>query len=90
MTLYLPDANVLIRAHADYYPIDRIRPFWDWLLAQAIAGHVRMPREIYEEVAGSPDLLGQWLRQPQVRQAIVLAEGNCSPRPGERVAGSFG
>ena len=30
MTLYLPDANVLIRAHEDYYLIDRIPPFWDW------------------------------------------------------------
>ena len=74
MTLYLPDANVLIRAHADYYPIERIKPFWDWLLAQAVAGYVKMPREIYDEVAGSPDLLGQWLRHPEVRQAIVLAE----------------
>lgn len=33
MTVYLIDANVLIRAHGDYYPIDRIKPFWDWLLA---------------------------------------------------------
>lgn len=74
MTLYLLDANVLIRAHADYYPIDRIKPFWDWLLGQTAAGHIKMPREIYDEVAGSPDLLGQWLRQPEVRKAIVLAE----------------
>jgi len=74
MTLYLLDANVLIRAHADYYPIDRIKPFWEWLLGQAQAGRVKMPREIYDEVAGSPDLLGQWLRQPEVREAIVLAE----------------
>ncbi len=25
MTLYLLDANVLIQAHEDYYPVDRIR-----------------------------------------------------------------
>lgn len=74
MTVYLIDANVLIRAHGDYYPIDRIKPFWDWLLAQAEAGRVRMPREIYDEVARSPDLLGQWLRRPEVRKAIVLPE----------------
>ncbi len=29
MTLYLVDANVLIRAHEDYYPLDRIPQFWD-------------------------------------------------------------
>ena len=48
MTLYLIDANVLIRAHADYYPIDRIKPFWEWLLGMAEADRVKMPREIYD------------------------------------------
>ena len=33
MTLYLMDANVLIRAHADYYPLDRLPQFWAWLLS---------------------------------------------------------
>jgi hypothetical protein len=74
MTLYLMDANVPIRAHGDYYPIDRIAPFWEWLLAQAEADRVKMPRQIYDEVAKSPDLLGQWLRRTEVRKAIILAE----------------
>ncbi len=74
MMVYLIDANVLIRAHGDYYPIDRIKPFWDWLLAEVEAGRVQMPREIYDEVAKSPDLLGQWLRQPEVKKAIILPE----------------
>jgi hypothetical protein len=74
MTVYLIDANVLIRAHGDYYPIDRIKPFWGWLLAEAESGRVKMPYEVYDEVAKSPDLLGQWLQQPQVRKAIVLPE----------------
>jgi len=82
MTLHLVDANVLIRAHADYYPIDRIRPFWEWLLAMAEAGRIKTPREIYEEIAGSPDLLGQWLRRPEVRKAIILPE----PTDGATVA----
>lgn len=74
MTLYLVDANILIRAHGDYYPIDRIVPFWDWLLAMAQEDRVKMPREIYDEVAKSPDLLGQWLRRPDVKRAIILNE----------------
>lgn len=74
MTLFLMDANVPIRAHGDYYPIDRIAPFWEWLLVQAEADRVKMPREIYDEVAKSPDLLGQWLRRAEVRKAIILAE----------------
>lgn len=74
MTLHLIDANVLIRAHGDYYPIDRIKPFWEWLLGEAQADRVKMPREIYDEVAKSPDLLGQWLRLSEVKRAIILAE----------------
>ncbi len=41
--LYLLDANVLTRVHEDYYPLDRIRPFWDWLIAEASAGQVKIP-----------------------------------------------
>lgn len=74
MTLYLLDANVPIRAHGDYYPIDRIKPFWEWLLGEAEAGRVKMPREIYDEVAKSHDLLGQWLRRPEVKKAIILPD----------------
>ena len=74
MTLDLVDANVLIRAHGDYYPLDRIEPFWTWLLDMAAAGRVKMPAEIYDEVAGSQDILGQWHRRPEVRRAIVLGE----------------
>jgi len=74
MTLYLMDANVLIRAHADYYPLDRLAPFWAWLLMRAEAGEVSVPLEIYEEICKSPDLLGQWLRRPEVRKVIVLDE----------------
>lgn len=34
--LYLLDANVLIRAHSDYYPIDRIPQFWEWLIREGM------------------------------------------------------
>lgn len=74
MTLYLPDANVLIRAHEDYYPIDRIPPFWDWLLQQAVQGRIKMPLQIYNEVAPFRGLLPDWLKQPHVKGAIVLNE----------------
>lgn len=74
MTLYLLDANVFIRADGDYYPLDRIPGFWEWLLAKAEEGHLKTPVEIYDEVAKSPDQLGQWLRRPDVRKAIILAE----------------
>jgi hypothetical protein len=74
MTLYLLDANVLIRAHEDYYPVDRIPQFWAWLLTQAEAGAVKMPLQIYNEVAPSRGLLAEWLRLPDIREAILLDE----------------
>ena len=48
--LYLLDADVLLDANRDYYPVERVPPFWDWLLAKAGEGQVKVPREIFEEV----------------------------------------
>ena len=53
--LYLLDANVLIQAHEEYYPLDRIPQFWAWLVEEAVAGHVKMPFEIHNKIA---DLTG--------------------------------
>jgi hypothetical protein len=74
MTLYLLDANVLIRAHEDYYPVDRIPQFWIWLLEQAASGIIKMPRVIFDEVTPPPGPLADWLKQPDVRGALVLDE----------------
>ena len=54
--LYLLDANVLISAHEDYYGIDQVPQFWDWLLKVAKAGQVKMPFEIHQEIAISEGL----------------------------------
>ena len=35
---YLLDANVVIDADRDYYPFDRVKEFWGWLLHQANRG----------------------------------------------------
>jgi hypothetical protein len=80
MTLYLLDANVLIRAHEDYYPVDRIPQFWAWLLEQSAAGVIKMPRQIYGEVAQSNDLLGEWLKRADVRAVLILAEATDAAR----------
>ena len=72
--LYLLDANVLIRAHEDYYPIDRVPPFWDWLAAQAVAGKAKMPFEIYDEIANSTGLLNEWITDANVKDALLLEE----------------
>ena len=77
--LYLIDANVLITAHNTYYPVDRVPEFWDWLLHQAIAGVVKMPLEVYEEVMegtgdAEKDRLLAWLKGEGVKDALVLPD----------------
>ncbi len=72
--LYLLDANVLIRANQDYYPLDRMRGFWDWLQSQASAGLIKMPFEIHQEVAAGNDELAVWIKQSQVQDALRLDE----------------
>lgn len=34
--LHILDANILIDANRDYYPMDRVPEFWEWLLAEPV------------------------------------------------------
>ncbi len=76
--LYLLDANVLIDANRDYYPIARVPEFWDWLVAMGELGRVKIPQEIYEEIIlpppkpGQPDPLVDWLKKH--KDALVMEE----------------
>ena len=71
--LYLLDANVLIDANRDYYPLGRVPEFWDWLVDRATKQQVRIPLEMYEEIlAGKDDDLTRWLKDN--RDALLLDE----------------
>lgn len=77
--LYLLDANVLITAHNDYYPINAVPEFWEWLLHHAEAGALKLPVEIYEEIkAGGKDeqkdLLYAWAIDPDTKKRLILDE----------------
>ena len=48
--LYLLDANVLIDANRDYYPIGRVPEFWDWVVDRAAKQQTKIPLEMYEEI----------------------------------------
>ena len=48
--LYLIDANVVIDANRDYYQINRVPIFWEWLAYQCELGNIKMPQENYDEV----------------------------------------
>lgn len=72
--IYLLDANVLIRAHEDYYPLDRLPQFWDWVIEAALAGHIKMPFEIYEEIAIYKGALSDWICDSNTKKALILNE----------------
>jgi hypothetical protein len=72
--LYLLDANVLIDAARDYYPMDMVPEFWDWMQFQGEQGIVKVPLEIYEEVAEGRGEMPEWLRTEPVKRALMLQE----------------
>jgi hypothetical protein len=71
--LFLLDANVLIDANRDYYPLDGVPEFWEWLIYQGEQGSVKIPIEIYEEITdGKKDELASWMKRLEVRDALLL------------------
>ncbi len=70
--LYLLDANVLIDANRDYYPIGRVGEFWAWLLNRAETGQVKLPQEVYEEISAGNDEVAQWVKAH--RETLLLRE----------------
>ena len=78
--LYLLDANTLIDANRDYYPVERVPEFWEWLVFQGDQGSVKIPIEVYEEFAdtkdkkGKKDTLASWAEGADVKAALLLDE----------------
>jgi len=72
--IYLLDANVLIDADRDYYSLDRVPEFWEWLQHHAQAGNVKVCIEIFEEVTDGNGSLPEWLKRDDVRAALLLGE----------------
>jgi hypothetical protein len=75
--LYLLDANVLITANNQYYPMDQVPEFWEWLQYQGRSGRVKIPAEVMDEieVGRKGDLLLDWVKQGGVKSDLLFAEG---------------
>lgn len=41
---------MLITANRDYYPLDRVPEFWEWLVHHGTSGQVKIPIEMVEEI----------------------------------------
>jgi hypothetical protein len=78
--LYLLDANTLITAKNDYYGMDRVPEFWSWLVHQAGLENIKLPQEIYDELADKStvkadrDELAVWVDHSEIRPVILLGE----------------
>ncbi len=78
--LYLLDANTLIDAKRDYYAIDSVPEFWEWLIFIGERGNIKIPIEVYEEFSdtkrkdGEKDELAIWSEKQNVREALLLNE----------------
>ncbi len=78
--LYLLDANTLIDAKRDYYPISRVPEFWDWIIFQGQQGIIKIPIEVYEEFSdtkdkdGEKDELATWAEHIEIRNSLLLDE----------------
>jgi len=72
--MYLIDANVLITAKNQYYPLDRIPQFWEWLIEMGGADEIKIPREIHDEVSQGDDPLAVWARSDDAKHALLLDE----------------
>ena len=67
--LYLLDANVLIDANRDYYPLERVREFWEWLVHCGRQDLIKIPLEVYEEIRDGSDGLCEWAADDRVDAA---------------------
>lgn len=72
--LYLLDANVLIDANRDYYSLQRVPEFWEWLANAGENGHAKIPLELYEEISEGKDNLATWAKQEHIKTALLFDE----------------
>lgn len=81
--LYLLDASAIIEAHRDYYPMERVPDFWDWLVQMAKSRRLKIPLEIWEEITPHDSRLVEWMDENE--QVLVLNE-EITKRELDRVA----
>lgn len=72
--IYLFDANTFIQAKNEYYPLEHIPQFWEWMVEQGEAGLIKIPFEIFDEISVFEDDLSDWIKDKDVKSALLLDE----------------
>jgi hypothetical protein len=60
VTRYLLDANIFIQAKNLHYGFDFCPAFWEWLIAQNVAGKVASIEKVDDELRAGGDDLSDW------------------------------
>ncbi|MCH8136442.1 MAG: DUF4411 family protein [Proteobacteria bacterium] len=66
--------NLKIDANRDYYPMDRVPEFWEWLEHHGTQGTIKIAIEVYEEIKVGTDDLATWTKQDRVQESLLFDE----------------
>jgi len=72
--IYLLDADVLIDANRDYYPLSRLPEFWEWLIYNGQSNNIKIPVEIFDELKNGDDELSTWAKHEETKASLTLVE----------------
>lgn len=72
--IYLLDANVLMDANRDFYNLERVKEFWEWLAYVGRAGKAKIPDEQYDEITDGSDELATWAKDISIKADLLLTD----------------
>jgi len=83
---YCLDSSVLIQAHRNYYSMDIVPGFWNFLEELASEGAIRVPHSVYEEIKDGRDRLYDWLKRVCDRYTILETPDSAVMRAFQQIA----
>lgn len=87
--MFLLDANVFIDAHRDYYPVERVPEYWEWVVHHGEQGNIKVPREIYHEITIGNGAMCDWAKDVDVKAALLLQEDADPQRVAQVIAQGY-
>lgn len=72
--IYLLDANVLMDANRNFYNLERVKEFWEWLVFNGSEGRVKIPIEQYDEITDGTDELAIWAKDNSIKDELLLKD----------------
>ena len=66
--IYLLDAN------RNFYNLERVKEFWEWLVFNGSEGRVKIPIEQYDEITDGTDELAIWAKDNSIKDELLLKD----------------